>query len=87
MGGNKGEASFSKGSNGGEREGGKDGCPRRKKGPFIAPISKYDRWSTIESFQTKTGLSGPDFWKNPALNEIGISRPCADHSTGPGFLE
>ena len=65
MGGNKREASFSKGNNGGEREGEKL-QPKEEEGAFYTPTTKYDRWSQIESFQTKTGLSGPDFSKNPA---------------------
>ena len=31
-----------------------------RRGPFIPPITKHDRWSRRESLQTKTGLSGPD---------------------------
>ena len=58
MGGNKREASFSKGNNGGEREGEKL-QPKEEEGAFYTPTTKYDRWSQIESFQTKTGLSGP----------------------------
>ena len=57
MGGNKGEASFSKGNNGGEREG-KKLQPKEEERAFYTPTTKYDRWSQIESFLTKIELSG-----------------------------
>ena len=65
MGGIKGESKLFSRSTMEEREGEKL-QPKEEEGAFYTPTAKYDRWSQIESFQTKTGLSGPDFSKNPA---------------------